>query len=200
MGKIFYITGPSSSGKDTIFKHILEDRSLSLKTFVMYTTRPIRVGETEGVEYHFVKEEQLQQIEAAGKLIELRAYNTVHGIWKYFTVCDENIDLDKNDYLMIGVVESFKKTKEYFGKDKVIPIFIEVDEGVRLQRALDRERKQKHPKYQEMCRRYLADAEDFSREKIQEAGIERGFYNDDLNRCLKEIVAYIKEEQKRNGY
>jgi len=70
---------------------------------------------------------------------------------------------------------------------------IELDDGIRLQRALDRERKEEHPKYKEMCRRFLADCEDFSEEKIQEAGICRRFYNEDLEQCLTEIVAYIAE-------
>lgn len=197
MGKIFYITGPSSSGKDTIFKRILEEKSLHLQTFVMYTTRPIRAGETEGAEYHFVKEQELDKITKEGRLIELREYETVHGIWKYFTVMDEQADLEKNDYLMIGVVESYQKTRDYFGEDKVIPILIELDDGERLQRALDRERMQEKPRYQEMCRRYLSDAQDFSEEKVKEAGINRGFYNDNLEQCLEKIITYIGELQKK---
>ena len=49
MGKIFYVMGKSASGKDTIYKKLLE-RFPGLKTVVTYTTRPIRDGETEGVE------------------------------------------------------------------------------------------------------------------------------------------------------
>ena len=72
------------------------------------------------------------------------------------------------------------------------PIYIEVDDGVRLQRALNRERSQENPKYQELCRRYLADSEDFSEEKIAEAGIEKRFQNDDFEKCLEEITLHIK--------
>ena len=43
MGKIFYLMGKSASGKDTLFKEILE-RIPELKTVVPYTTRPIRTG------------------------------------------------------------------------------------------------------------------------------------------------------------
>lgn len=53
MGKIFYLMGKSSSGKDTIFKALLSDGELSLKQIVPYTTRPIREGEQNGVEYFF---------------------------------------------------------------------------------------------------------------------------------------------------
>ena len=51
MSKIFYFMGKSASGKDTIFKQIKE-RMPDLKTIVIYTTRPIREGEQEGVEYY----------------------------------------------------------------------------------------------------------------------------------------------------
>ena len=44
MGKIICLMGKSSTGKDTIFKRLLEDDTLELKTIVPYTTRPIRVG------------------------------------------------------------------------------------------------------------------------------------------------------------
>ena len=49
-----------------------------------------------GVEYHFVDEEKLQKFQEEGKVIELRAYNTVHGVWKYFTVDDGQFDAEDN--------------------------------------------------------------------------------------------------------
>ena len=70
---------------------------------------------------------------------------------------------------------------------------IELDDGVRLQRALNREKKQKVPKYEEMCRRFLADSQDFSAENIKKAGITKSFYNDNLKHCTKEIIQYIEK-------
>lgn len=153
MSKIFYFMGKSASGKDTIFKQIKE-RMPNLKTIVIYTTRPIREGEQEGVEYYFVDEKRLAELEAQGKVIELRAYNTVHGVWKYFTVDDGQFDGDEN-YIAIGTLESYAKMLAYMGTDSLVPIYIDVDDGVRLLRAVERERKQKEPKYEELCRRFL---------------------------------------------
>lgn len=194
MGKIFCLIGKSSCGKDTIYKQILSDTSLPLHTLVSYTTRPIRSGETDGVEYYFLSEEELHQLEQAGKIIELRAYQTVHGVWKYFTVQDHQIRLEQSDYLLIGTLESYVKLKEYFGSKNLVPLYIEVDPGIRLQRALDRERSQQEPKYAELCRRFLADEADFSSEKLEQAGINRVFYNHDLTNCLLELTAAIKKE------
>lgn len=193
MGKIFCLMGKSSSGKDTIYKRLLEDNSLPLHTIIPCTTRPIRSGETHGVEYYFYTEEELSQLEQDGKIIELRAYDTVHGIWKYFTADDDQIDLSCKDYLIIGTLESYVKMQSYFGRDKLIPIYICVDDGIRLQRALDRERAQEEPKYAEMCRRFLADEKDFSAEKLKAAGIQQHFFNQELSATTDEITTYIKE-------
>ena len=56
MGKIFYMMGKSSSGKDTVYKEIRKELP-ELKTLTLYTTRPMREGEKDGVEYYFVSNE-----------------------------------------------------------------------------------------------------------------------------------------------
>lgn len=194
MGKIFCLMGKSSSGKDTIYKKLLELRHLTLSTIVPCTTRPIRDGEAHGVEYFFYTEEELDKLKQQGKIIELRSYDTVHGVWKYFTADDGQMDLTHKSYLIIGTLESYVKMQDYFGREKLVPIYLYVDDGQRLQRALDRERNQKQPKYAEMCRRFLADEKDFSQEKLDAAGIERTFHNRSINETTAEIAAYIQEQ------
>lgn len=192
MGKICYIMGKSSSGKDTIFKRIKERRPV-LRTITLYTTRPIREGETDGVEYHFTNETKLKELEDKGCVIEVRAYDTKCGIWKYFTADDGQIDLESHDYIVIGTLQSFEAMCRYFGRDKLLPVYVEVEDGMRLKRALDREMMQSEPKYAEMCRRFLADQEDFSEEHIMAAGIERRFSNEDIEDCLDEIEKYLDD-------
>lgn len=195
MGKIFYLMGKSSSGKDTIYKRLMADTSLGLKNIVLYTTRPIRQGERDGVEYYFVSEDRLSEFLQSQKVIEMREYDTCCGVWKYFTVDTGEVDPGRQSYLMIGTLESFVRTRDYYGADQVVPLLIELDDGIRLQRALDRERGQDHPKYSEMCRRYLADEADFSPEKRNAAGITREFVNEDLEQCLLELREYIRRRQ-----
>lgn len=190
MGKIYYIIGKSSSGKDTIFKELLA-RIPQLKRVVPYTTRPVREGEENGVEYFFTDEEQVQKLEQAGRIIELRAYDTACGVWKYFTADDGQIDLEAGNYLMIGTLEAYEKMIQYYGAEKIIPLYIEVEDGERLSRALARERQQAQPKYKELCRRFLADEEDFSGEKLGRLGIDRRFCNEDIEHCLGEITEVI---------
>ena len=194
MGKIYCLLGKSSSGKDTLFKMLLEESGLALKTIVPYTTRPIRVGEQEGVEYHFVTEETQKKLDAEGKIIELRAYDTICGVWKYFTVDDGQIDLATDNYLVIGTLESYVKMRDCFGAEKLVPLYVEVEDGERLLRALTRERAQKEPNYAELCRRFLADSVDFSAERLKAAGICRWFENTEKNVTCKELVSYIKAD------
>lgn len=190
MSKIYYVMGKSSSGKDTIYKHLLSVYSC-FRTIVPYTTRPVREGECDGVEYHFVDEICLEKMRSEGKIIEERSYNTKCGVWTYFTADDGQIDLERYDYLMIGTLESYQALGEYFGKDALVPLYIEVEDGERLTRALQREKKQQHPRYAEMCRRYLADEKDFSDENLKQAGITRRFENKKLSDCLEEIESYL---------
>ena len=179
--------GKSASGKDTIYNHLLQQKDLGLLPYVGYTTRPIRAGEQDGVEYYFTTKEDLDRFEQEGSLIECRVYHTVYGDWYYYSVDSDKVDLSQNDYLYIGTLESYVKMRDYYGADKIIPIYIELDDGVRLERALNRERQQKEPGYAEMCRRFLTDSEDFSEENLKKAGIERRFDNTDLETCIREI-------------
>lgn len=194
MGKIFCMMGKSSSGKDTLYKLILENETLKLSNIVPYTTRPIRAGEQDGVEYFFVDEKRLLELQEANKVIELRAYNTIHGIWKYFTVNDGQIHLENQSYLMITTLEAYEKLRGYFGEDKIVPVYIEVEDGIRLQRALDREKLEEAPRYGELCRRFLADSEDFSEEKLAHAGIKKRFFNETLGETCEEITEFILHE------
>lgn len=191
MGKIYYMMGKSSSGKDTLFKEVKEVLP-ELRTITLYTTRPAREGEQDGVEYFFVTEEILETYDKSGKIIEIRSYDTVHGIWKYATIDDGQVDLLQADYLVIGTLESYEKMCRYYGGDKLVPLYIEVEDGERLARSLNRERQQEHPGYCEMCRRFLADAQDFSEEQLKKAGIQKRYVNHDRRQCLKEIIEEIQ--------
>ena len=184
MNRIFYIMGKSSSGKDTIYNRIRSEEKLL--PIVLYTTRPMRENEENGREYHFVDRACFDKMKSEGQVIEERIYNTIHGEWIYFTSKD-SIDIEKGNCIGIGTLESYVKIKEHFG-EAVVPIYIEVEDGLRLARAVERERLQTNPKYAELCRRFLADSSDFSEEKLKEAGISRRFSNEgEIDECIDEI-------------
>lgn len=193
--KIVYLIGKSSVGKDTIYKKIKE--KINIEPYVLYTTRPIRTGEKNGVDYNFLSNEKMNYNlkEEKSNIIEYRTYNTVYGPWTYATIKDSQFE-KQNDLLMEGTLESYNAVKRYFeNEDKitVIPIYIEVDDGIRLERALKRERQQEKPKYEEMCRRFLADSVDFSEEKIRESQITKRFENINVDKCVNEIIEYVSK-------
>lgn len=187
MGKLFCIMGKSASGKDTIFRRLTEDERLSLKKVVPYTTRPSRKGEENGRDYYFVSEDKYEKMCRERRIIERRTYQTVNGPWHYFTADDGQIDLSKGSYIIIGTLEAYVQICRYYGKENVIAIYIEVEDAVRLERAFFREKSQNQPNYAEMCRRFLADCEDFSEEKLQEAGIVKRYENLDGDICYRQI-------------
>ena len=192
MGKIYCVMGKSSSGKDTVYKK-LKEQYKEFRLIVPYTTRPIREGEIDCVEFYFVVPEQFRAMKEDGKVIESRSYNTKCGIWTYFTADDGQIDLSAADYLLIGTLVSYQALREYFGEEAIVPVYLEVEDGLRLARALERERRQEKPKYAEMCRRFLADEEDFSEENLIKSGITERFGNEDFTECLNKIQRYIEE-------
>ena len=170
MGRIYYLLGKSATGKDTLYKEILKRRP-KLRTVTMYTTRPIREGETDGVEYFFTGREELER--------QLT----------YYTVDDGQFNVaDDESCLMIGTLESYEKMCAYFEAGKMVPVYIEVPDGIRLLRAVKREENQKKPNYREVCRRYLADEKDFSEENLERLGITKRYQNTDMEMCVEEIL------------
>ncbi len=161
---IFCIIGKSASGKDTLYKNILEKKDSRLVSVIPYTTRPKRVDEKDGVNYHFVTRSFLAQLEASGNVIEKRSYNTVRGEWVYFTA---RFDVKKElNYILITTPEGVRKIAEFYGSDSVCTVYMDIDDKTRLLRCIERESQQTSPNYAEVCRRFVADSEDFSPEII----------------------------------
>lgn len=127
------------------------------------------------------------------KIIECRVYQTVHGPWYYFTANDGQINLEKGNYILITTLEGYRKLVNIFWhQDQVVPIYIEVDDFDRIERALKREKEQNTPCVAELCRRFLADEEDFSEEKLDETGIDIRVRNDDFEEALSHIETMIQ--------
>ena len=191
MGKLFVIMGKSATGKDSIYHEIVK-RCPQLREIITYTTRPMREGETYGKEYYFVTKEEMYEMRENGKIIECREYDTVLGPWFYFTADDGQLDFDKGDYILMSTLEGYEKLQAAFGIGSIVPVYIEVDDLERLERAVRRERSQVSPCVPELCRRFLADEEDFSEERLQMAGIEMRIVNEDLETAVENVEKLIR--------
>lgn len=186
-GKLFCLMGKSGAGKDTVFHALVQQHSLGLYPVIGYTTRPRRDFETEGVEYHFLSDAAFTALRQAGKIIEERSYQTMHGIWRYATVDDGNVDLTEGHYLMIATPEALAGLRAHFGSETVIPLYLEVEDGLRLRRMIRRENRREKPDYAEVCRRFLADEQDFARGEWLRQGIAFSVVNHRLRDCLRQI-------------
>lgn len=197
---IYMIMGKSATGKDMIYRSLMKEKFAGLEPLVIYTTRPKRAGEKDGREYYFTGIGTLEEMRRAGRVIEERVYHTVHGDWHYFTAESEKTDFEHKNYLIIGTLEAYGAMRKYFGDAMLCPLYIEAGDETRLRRAVDREAGQNEPAFAEVCRRYLADEEDFSEEKLAAAGIRKRFSNDGPpGECAEEIRKAISEGLKENA-
>ena len=139
--KIFALLGYMSVGKDTILKQVLKDID-DVKPIISTTTRPMRKGETEGVEYYFIDDTEF--FRRGTDFVEQRIYHTKvkeNGVekdatWRYGI---ERMELEKDDYLIV-IVDSvgYKELKNYVGNNKIVPIFISAPQEELKARALAR--------------------------------------------------------------
>ena len=178
---IYYICGKSAVGKDSIFQELV--KRTNLQRIIPYTTRPMRPMEKEGEEYHFLSE---------GKMMESRSYHTAFGLWYYGTAFEECYKDHHHAFLCIGTLESYNSIKAYLGQEYIQPIYIELEDSLRLSRARAREQGNDPKALEELERRFQADNEDFSEEKLKEAGIEKRYQNLDFSKCVEEILEDIQ--------
>ena len=192
---IYYICGKYAVGKDSIFQELVK-RS-DLKRIIPYTTRPMRPMEKEGEEYHFLLEEEFLKLLSEGKMMESRSYDTAFGLWYYGTAYEEGFREKGKGFLCIGTLESYNSIKDYLGQEFIQPVYIELEDELRLSRAKAREQGNDPKALEELERRFQADNKDFSEEKLREAGIKKRYHNLDFDKCVEEILADIKSGTER---
>lgn len=192
MNRIFCIVGKSGSGKDTLYKKIVGQENPQLVPVIPYTTRPKRQDEIEGLNYHFVTEQQMHAFENSGQVLEKREYHTVHGIWTYFTVTFELTS--ELDYITITTLDGVFKLIEHYGEALVYVIYLQLEDRERLIRCINREALQEKPNFSEVCRRFLADEADFSPERLKQL---KHLYPVDTGRAVEQCVGEVSRILER---
>ena len=159
MKKIITLTGCSASGKDTLLNMIIRYNK-NILPIISTTTRPMRKGEKEGVNYYFKDKIDLDS------LIEYREYKTVNGIYFYGIEKKEIENKLKQSNTLIVILDyrGLKAMREYCLKNNINieSYYIQVPLKTRLYRSLKREEweylDEEH--YLEICRRAIADNEE----------------------------------------
>lgn len=187
--KIFALLGYMGVGKDTILKQVLKDID-DVKPIISTTTRPMRKGETEGVEYYFI--DDVEFFRRGTDFVEQRIYHTKvkeNGVekdatWRYGI---ERAELEKDDYLIV-IVDSvgYKELKNYVGNGKIVPIFISAPQEELKARALARGDLEA-----EVDRRLKDDYERFMDFRVRTVYHEVKNINGRLEEAIKEVENII---------
>lgn len=123
------LTGNIGAGKSTLLKK-LEDSGF--KKVIEYTTRPIRKGEKNGVDYYFVTDEEYDRMETAGELAESQHIMTVYGMWKYGA---KKSDMNGNAVFAVGVRGATQILKSNI---PILSVYIDIDRQTAMKRAIHR--------------------------------------------------------------
>lgn len=196
MRRFFVIIAKSGSGKDSLYHYLRKLEEFLFNIFVLYYTRPMRVGEVNGETYRFVSNEEINELKKSGNVIATEYYNTNYGGCEIALVEDDQIEKEGN-YLCVMSLKFFVAMKEYF-KDKedveLIPIYIDVSARERLSRSMIREEKEANPNYKEIIRRFIADEDDFKEEVLATIPACNKFVNDDFEQFVSEVVEMIRNK------
>lgn len=187
--KILALFGKSGAGKDTILSYLVNN--FDFNRIVLTTTRPPRSNEIEGVDYHFIKKQDLEEIHPLD-VLDIQGYNN----W-YYVLKDSSLSKEK---VNIGVFNiSTIKNLLKFNSINILPVQIIRGDFQRLLSSLGRE---ENPDCNEICRRFLSDqtwfdAIPFDFVTFENKGsLERSFYNI-MN--IPKIKEFCKEVNKKNG-
>ena len=134
----------------------------------------------------------MAKMQRRNQIVEYRCYQTVKGPWYYFTAEDGQIDFEKGDFALISTLEGYEQIRNFYGEERVVPLYIEVEDMLRIERSLAREKQQEKPCVAEVCRRFLADEADFSEENLQRLGIAVRISNISLEHALDQISTIIR--------
>lgn len=190
---IIAITGKSASGKDSIARVLANQ--YGYKYVISTTTRPMRSNEQQGINYHFISDEEFQRLIDNNMLIEYRYYDAIENgrkkRWHYGITKDE-IDLDKQSVVAVVDLKGLEDLKNHF-RNKVISFYIDVPEEERRLRAMARDINFEE---EEFIRRTIDDDIKFKNVKYKVDAIVQ---NIDFNQCIRNIVEkieYIKKVRK----
>ena len=176
------ILGKTCSGKTTIVDELV--KNYGLKKITTYTTRPIREGEINHKDYHFISNKEFMDKIKEDFFAEWKTYTTKHGIWHYGVSLQDVINSDDKSIVII-TPEGFRELRDRFNF-KTFSIYINCDDEIIKNRLIRRD-----DSPNEAARRLKADNKDF---KYIEKDVDRIVYNNgDINETIKEIVKLINE-------
>jgi guanylate kinase len=181
-GKLVVVSGPSGAGKTTVLKRLFDAAPVPLKASVSATTRPPRPGEVDGVDYHFLTEEEFSLHRQRGEFLEcFEVFG--RGYW-YGTLASEvtpSLEAGNWVILEIDVQGALSVMNRY---PEAISIFLRPSSLEELERRL----RNRGTESEEAIRRRLEQARD------ELAVADRYRYqviNDDVDQAVRELCGIL---------
>lgn len=124
------LVGPSASGKTEVANILIND--YGMVRMVTYTTRPIRVGEVDGISYHFVSKEEFIRLKDNNEFVETVLYNG-----NYYGTRKSDVKVDKIVILEPNGLKAFNEKM----KNDVVSFYLNTNEVERINRMIYRQDK-----------------------------------------------------------
>ena len=177
---IIVLIGKTASGKTTVANELCKNHHY--KRIITYTTRPMRENEVQDVDYHFISDEQFNEMVENNEFTEYKRYNTAHGVWSYGSVVTYEQEISDDYYVIIltpqGLRDLSKKISRY------IAFYLNVSLESQLERL-----KKRGDEEQQIIKRLQNDAKDF--ENVFDI-VDYGFFTDSTFSSPQEIVYMIE--------
>ena len=121
------LTGPSASGKTAVCLYLQEH--FNIKKVVTHTTREKRVGEIDGVDYHFVSVDEFEKLKKEGYFIETVKFNN-----NYYGTSKKEVKFDKCLAVEFNGAQTYASLKN----KEIVIFYLKLSEELRKKRMMSR--------------------------------------------------------------
>ena len=183
--KVLVVVGPSGVGKDTVMQKIFEKYPNSFKKGTTHTTRQIRPGEKEGVNYYYVSKEEFLQLQKENKLVENNLYNN-----NYYGLSKMELEkAEKLDKIMYVIIDINGANAVY--KLKIPATFVAI--VPESESVLEERLKGRGTESEDVIQGRLNTAKEELRRINEEPFFNFKIVNNDLDKCVLELESKLKE-------
>lgn len=188
------LVGKSCSGKDSVAKILC---SMGYSRVVTCTTRPMRMGEVDGIDYYFITQSEFMNMIEKGDFAEYREYETEKGLWLYGSrINDYKYATEK---VIILTPEGLVNIRKKYPNLPIIAIYLAVPNKELKRRMMSRANISGED-IKEVKRRYKADKKDFRHIKKYVDYVVNNELRDayDTARICKELDEIEKRKHRKN--